>query len=375
MPKAIPSWTYEYDLKQNRSIYLKIINQVFDSGRLLFGEQLEKFEIEFSEYIGTKYGIGCDNATNGLFLSLKVLGVGNNDMVVTVPNTAIPTVSAIRQAGAIPIFVDVNEYGLIDINKLEKLLEHNSKNIKVIMPVHLYGFPCDMEKINLLAKNYNLRIIEDCSQSHGTVLNKKKAGSYGDLSVFSFYPTKSLGGYGDAGMICTNIEEYKIKLKKLRFYGIQSNYSADIDGYNSRMDEIHAGILRYKLKNLDNNISYRQSVVDIYKENIISDIMKILQPPKCQIISNYLVPFIFKGNRDNFQKQLLSDGLSTNVSYRYPIHLMPAYEDLGYKTNDFPQAEFLCKKNISLPIFDYIPLDLVHNVVEIINRNLRNIDS
>ena len=330
-------------------------------------------EVEFSDYIGTEFGIGCDNATNGLFLSLKALGVGNNDKVVTVPNTAIPTVSAIKQAGATPIFVDVNQYGLLDVEKLENLLIDNNEKIRVIIPVHLYGFPCDMERICKLAKKYNLNVIEDCSQSHGTTFNKKKVGSFGDLSVFSFYPTKSLGGYGDAGMICTDIEEYKIKLRKLRFYGIESNYSADIDGYNSRMDEIHAGILRYKLKNLDDNIIYRKKIVDFYRANIKSEKFYLLEPPTEDIFSNYLIPYIFKGDRDEFQKNLLNDGLSTNVSYRYPIHLMPAYKDLGYKINDFPMAEFFCRSNISLPIFDYIPLDLVENVVEIVRRNLNNI--
>ena len=292
MNKTIPSWTYKYDLEKNRSQYLEIINKVFNSGRLLFGEELEKFEIEFSDYIGSKYGIGCDNATNGIFLSLKALGVGNNDHVVTVPNTAIPTVSAIRQAGAIPVFIDVNQHGLLDVEKLENFLNHNFKKIKVIIPVHLYGFPCDMEKICKLAKDYKLKIIEDCSQSHGTTLNNKKVGSFGDLSVFSFYPTKSLGGYGDAGMICTGIEEYYLKLRKLRFYGIESNYSADIDGYNSRMDEIHAGILRYKLKYLDNNVRQRKKIVEFYKANIKSEILNLLQPPSGNVISNYLVPFI-----------------------------------------------------------------------------------
>ena len=364
--KLIPSWTYQYELKENRAEYLRIINKVFDSGRLLFGEQLENFQNEFSSYIGTKYGVGCDNATNGIFLALKAIGINDNDKVITVANTAIPTVSAIRQAGAEPVLVDVNEYGLMDINKL---IESITKDVKAIVPVHLYGFPCDMQSILEIAKEYNLKVIEDCSQAHGSSIENKKVGSFGDLSIFSFYPTKSLGGYGDAGMICTDNSTYQKILKKLRFYGIDANYTADIDGYNSRMDEIQAGILRIKLKKLDENISKRKIIANFYKEKINIKYLKKLDYPPKSYVSNYLIPFLFEGDRDKFQKNLYKKGVGTNVSYRTPIHLMPAYKNLGYSKNDFPNSEKLCKSNISFPIFDNMPLSLAKKVVEIVNEH------
>ena len=250
----IPSWTYKYDLEINRDEYINAVNEVFDSGRLLFGKQLKNFEKSFSSYIGTKFAIGCDNATNAIFLSLKSIGVGEGDEVITVPNTAIPTVSAICQAGAKPVFVDVNKYALMDVNKLEEIINHKTK---AIIPVHLYGFPCDMDKISLISQKYNIHIIEDCSQAHGTILNDKKVGTFGRLSCFSFYPTKSLGGFGDAGIICTNDPACDNLLKKMRFYGIENDYVASINGYNSRMDEIHAAILNKKLTRLEDNIKYR----------------------------------------------------------------------------------------------------------------------
>ena len=179
MNNLIPSWTYKYDIDENRNDYIKLINQVFDSGRLLFGEELENFQEEFAKYIGVKYGIGCDNATNGLFLALKSIGIEQDDEVITVPNTAIPTISAIRQAGAKPVFVDINNYGLMDINELEKSI---NKKTKAIIPVHLYGFPCDIKRICEISKIFKIPVIEDCSQAHGSEFDNKKVGSFGDLS-------------------------------------------------------------------------------------------------------------------------------------------------------------------------------------------------
>ncbi len=364
MNNIIPSWTYQYDLNKHREEYLNIFNRVLDSGRLIFGKELENFEKNFSEYIGTSHAVGCDNATNGIFLSLKTIGISRGDYVITVPNTAIPTVSAIRQAGAIPIFVDVNEHALLDSNNLQKVL---SPNVKAIIPVHLYGYPCEMKEICEIASAYNIPVIEDCSQAHGSQLENKKVGSFGDLSVFSFYPTKSLGGFGDAGIICTNNNKYKETLLKLRFYGIEKNYIANIEGYNSRMDEIHAGILNSKLKRLDDNINYRNKIRLIYKEKITNKKLSIIPNPSSSIISNYLIPFLYEGDRDEFQKLLFANGIGSNISYRTPIYSMPAYKYLNYNKEEFPFTEKFCQSNISLPIFDYIPLDIVEKVIKVIN--------
>ena len=365
MNDFIPSWTYQYDLQNNRKEYLEIINRVFDSGRLLFGKELEDLEKNFSKYIGTKYAVGCDNATNGIFLSLKTIGINPGDIVITVANTAIPTVSAIKQAGAIPKFVDVNKHALLD---KENLINAINKKVKAIIPVHLYGFPCDMEAICDIGKNFQIPIIEDCSQAHGSKINSKKVGSFGDLSIFSFYPTKSLGAFGDAGIICTNNPKYKDKLNKLRFYGIKQNYIADVEGYNSRMDEIHAGIINAKLKRLDDNIYYRNKIREIYKREISNEKLKLIPKPENSSISNYLIPFLYDGDRDAFQQKLIKKGIGSNVSYRTPIYSMPAYKNLNFKKENFPNTEEFCNKIISFPIFDYIPIEMVKKTIEVINK-------
>ena len=365
----IPSWTYKYDLEINRDEYINAVNEVFDSGRLLFGKQLKNFEKSFSSYIGTKFAIGCDNATNAIFLSLKSIGVGEGDEVITVPNTAIPTVSAICQAGAKPVFVDVNKYALMDVNKLEEIINHKTK---AIIPVHLYGFPCDMDKISLISQKYNIHIIEDCSQAHGTILNDKKVGTFGRLSCFSFYPTKSLGGFGDAGIICTNDPACDNLLKKMRFYGIENDYVASINGYNSRMDEIHAAILNKKLTRLEDNIKYRNELLDLYISGINSDLLVPLPKPKNARTSNYLLPFIFNGNREKFLEKLSQENIGVNISYKHPIHTMPAYKNLGYKKGDFKKAEFICDHIVSLPICDYLPKEVVYQVIKSINLILKD---
>ena len=364
----IASWTYKYDLELYRNEYIKCINEVFDSGRLLFGKQLVNFEKSFAEYIGSKHSIGCDNGTNAIFLGLKALNIGNGDKVITVPNTAIPTVSAIRQAGAEPVFVDVNESALIDVNKIEEKIDSKTK---AIIPVHLYGFPCDMERICEISKKYNIDILEDCSQAHGTKLNGQKIGSFGKISTFSFYPTKSLGSFGDAGIICTNCDELNKLIKKLRFYGIESDYIASIEGYNSRMDEIQAAILNKKLERLEKNINYRNEIFKLYLNGFDSKYLEPIKIPINSRPSHYLLPFIFKGDRDRFAKDLQEVGVGVNTSYKTAIHLMPAYKYLGYKRGDFKKAEFFCDKNISFPICDYLPKENAIKVIEVVNSLLK----
>ena len=364
----IPSWTYKYDLEQYRDDYINCINEVFDSGRLLFGKQLENFENLFSEYINTKYAIGCDNGTNAIFLGLKALNIGRGDKVITVPNTAIPTVSAICQAGADPVFVDVNDSALIDVNKIEEKIDSKTK---AIIPVHLYGFPCEMDKICKVARKYKIDILEDCSQAHGTEYKGRKVGSFGTLSTFSFYPTKSLGAFGDAGIICTNCAKINSLVRKLRFYGIESDYVALIEGYNSRMDEIQAAILSQKLKRLEDNIRHRNEIYKLYLDGFNSELLEPIRIPSDSRPSHYLLPFIFKGDRELFVKELNKKNISVNISYKNPIHTMPAYEFLGYQYGQFANAEYFCRHNISFPIFDNIPKSIVLTIIDVVNSILK----
>jgi aminotransferase EvaB len=365
MVNHFPSWSFRNDVARNEEEYLEAIRRVLHSDRLLLGGELKKFEEEFANFIGTDYGIGCDNATNGIFLALKALDISNGDKVLTVANTAIPTVSAIVQAGAIPIFCDVDSGGQMDIDTVDR---QYLEEAKAVIPVYLFGFSPNIERVIEVAHEYDLKIIEDCSQAHGTQFKGQRVGSFGDLAVFSFYPTKSLGGFGDAGMILTKSLKYSDRLRRLRFYGVEEDYYAVETGYNSRMDEMHAAILRVKLTRLTSNIEHRSAICKYYRERIDHPQLHAL-PYREEVVepSNYLVPFIFTGNRDYFAKVLQDRGIYTNISYKHPIHLMRAYKDLGYLQGSLPRTEYLCDHVISFPLYDYIDGKDVEIIVDEIN--------
>ena len=243
----IKVWDYLDEYEQERDTILAAVDGVFKSGQLILGEQVNLFEKEFASYIGANQGVGVDNATNGLFLALKAAGIGKGDEVITVANTAVPTVSAIVSSGATPVFVDVcSKSHLMDVSQLCHVL---TERTKAVLPVHLYGQVAKMEVIENFAEQNGLIIIEDCAQSHGATRFGVQSGNFGAMGVFSFYPTKPLGGYGDGALITAKDEITGSKLRKMRFYGMEKTYYAKHHGYNSRLDEVHAAILRTKLPN------------------------------------------------------------------------------------------------------------------------------
>ena len=260
------TWSYLEEYRDYRNKILNSIDKTIKSGELFFGKQLDRFEKNFLKINKFKYGIAVGSGTDALIIALKTLNIGNNhnDEIITVSNTAIPTVSAIQSAGAKAVFVDIGNDFLINTDKIEKYI---NKNTKAIIAVHLYGQACDMNKICNIAKKNNLKIIEDCAQAQGAKFNGKYVGSFGDLGCFSFYPTKILGGYGDGGFISTNSIKLFQKARRLRFYGIEQlvkknrfakKYYANEHGMNSRLDEIHATILNLKLLHVKNYISKRK---------------------------------------------------------------------------------------------------------------------
>ena len=245
----ISSWDYLQEYEFEREEILDVVDSVFRSGRLILGNNVAAFETEFATYCGTAYGIGVASGTDAIFLALKALGIGPGDEVITVANTAVPTVSAVVSTGATPRFVDIDlTTYLIDSDKIEKVINTNTR---CILPVHLYGQCAEMDKIHRIADAHNLYVVEDCAQAHGATYNIQKAGSFGHASAFSFYPTKVLGTYGDGGIVITNKEQLKGRLNRLRSYGMDDTSSAQEHGYNSRLDEIHAAILRKKLTRLE----------------------------------------------------------------------------------------------------------------------------
>jgi aminotransferase EvaB len=364
---TIKVWDYLKEYTLEREDILAAVDRVFSSGTLILGNSVKSFEEEFSSYCDAKFGIGVDNATNGLFLSLKALNIGPGDEVITVANTAVPTVSAIVQAGATPRFIDVDpKTALMNVELLEGAI---TEKTRCIIPVHLYGQCVDMLPLLKIAKKHNLKVIEDCSQSHGATQHGKKCGSFGDLGVFSFYPTKTLGGYGDGGLITTNSEAFNEKLRSLRFYGMKGVYYAEEMGYNSRLDEVHAEILRFKLKKLDAAIESRRRLAQIYQGRLSS--LDIQLPYESSANRHaYYVYVVKHQERDRIMAELKKENIFLNISYPWPIHTMRGYQYLGGKEGDLPITEALTKTVFSLPMYPTLGEEEVDVVCKELMRSL-----
>jgi aminotransferase EvaB len=353
----IKYWDYLREYNQLRPKIIKSINNVFKSGKLFFGSELKKFEKKFCNYNNSKFGLGVANGTDALIIALKSFGVGDGDEVITVANTAIPTVAAIVAVGAIPIFVDVGNDYLIDVNKIERRI---TKKTKVIIPVHLYGLMCDMEKIFEIAKKYRLKIIEDSAQSCGALFKKAKSGTIGDAGCYSFYPTKILGSYGDAGFIIFKKKKYFEKAKRLRFYGLETEvkhskwynkyYSLE-SGLNSRLGEIQSTILNLKIKYLDIFIKKRQKISGKYFKYLKNLKLKLPTIYKDRLNVFHIFPILCK-NRDEVIRKAKAKNIMLNINYPIPIHKMKAYKKYVCKNcNCLRNTERFSKELISLPIY------------------------
>ncbi len=344
----IKVWDYLKEFEKEKEEIYSALDKVFKSGRLILGESVKSFEAEFSQYCGVQFGVGVASGTDALFLALKALNIGEGDEVITVPNTAVPTISAICSCGARPVFVDIEpESYLMDVAKIEKAV---TKNTKCILPVHLYGQCVDMDSVNKIAKKYSLKVVEDCAQAHGAVQRGRKAGSMSSAAAFSFYPTKILGGFGDGGMVLTNDKKIYEKLKRLRFYGMKDEYYSLEQGYNSRLDELQAEILRRKLVHLDNYISRRRLLARQYDEKLKGTSLKL---PKATGFNEqvYYIYVCQHPQRDKIIAALKEKDIFVNISYPWPVHIMPGYSFLNYKQGDFPIAEAVAKEIFSLPMY------------------------
>ncbi len=345
---TIKVWNYIKEYQDEKDEIFTAIRRVLDSGTLILGKNVSKFEKEFSSYCDVQFGIGVSSGTDALFLSLKALDTGPGDEVITVPNTAVPTVSAIVSTGAAVKFIDVNpKTYLMDTEKIEKAITDKTK---CIVPVHLFGQCVDMDKVSEIAKKYGLHIIEDCAQSHGAQFHGKKAGSMSDMAAFSFYPTKVLGCFGDGGMVITGDESLYERVKRLRFYGMEETYYSKEHGYNSRLDELQAAILLSKLSHLDEYISKRKHLAMQYDKLLAETGLILPETTKGNRHAFYLY-VVRHPYRDRIISELREKGIIVNISYPWPVHLMPAYRSLGYKEGDFPVAEKAARKIFSLPMY------------------------
>ena len=334
--EKITVWGYLKEYAETKDELLKAVTEVFESGTLILGQKGRDFEQAYSDYVGVGYGIGCDNGTNAITLALKALEIGEGDKVITVSNTAIPTVSAIVSAGATPVFVDINPGTyLMDVTKVETAI---TPRTKAILPVHLFGQCVDMDPLLAIAQKHQLYVVEDCAQAHGAEYKGRKAGSMGDISTTSFYPTKILGAYGDGGMISTNDEALAQRLRRLRFYGAEKTYYATEHGYNSRLDELQAAILLTKLPKIEQYISRRREIAAMYQQGL-ADSGLILPEEAPYGRHAYYLYVVRHPNRDEIVEKLRENNIHVNISYPWPIHTMKGYQYLGWHEGDLPETE------------------------------------
>lgn len=362
----INNWEYLSEYKKYKPKILKLIDKILSSGTLLFGKELARFEKNFCLYNKAKYGLGIANGTDALFMALKSLNIGSGDEVITVSNTAIPTVAAIVSSGAIPRFVDIGDDYLIDPSKIPLAI---NKNTKAIIVVHLFGQVCDMPKIIKIAKKFKLRIIEDCAQSCGATLEGKKCGTWGDIGCFSFYPTKILGSYGDGGFIITKNKTLYKKIKSYRFYGIETEnqnsryfkkYYALSHGTNSRLSEVQAGILNFKLKKLNKFISERQKIAKLYISGLANTKFKL---PQLKNNVFHIFP-VLHNNRKSIFKNLKKKKINLNINYPFPIHKMKAYKKYVCKScNCLEKTEKISKQIFSLPIYPNFSITNIDKII------------
>ncbi len=339
------------------------IAELFEKGVFVLGENVRLFEEEFARYVGCEFGVGVANGTDAVEIALRSCGVKQGDEVITVPNTAVPTVSAIVSSGAKPVFVDIDEKTmLMDLDKIEEKI---TPRTKAIVPVHLYGQPVDMHVVLEIAKRYGLCVVEDCAQAHGAQINGRKVGSFGDASAFSFYPTKNLGTYGDGGIVVTNSLSIRKKAKLLRNYGFEKRYETVIHGVNSRLDELHAVFLRVKLRYLEERLGERIEIANRYD---MAFPYKVKPYKKDNVKHVYHLYVIRSNRRDELSRYLKDNGVLTAIHYPIPIHLQKAYENLGYKRGDFPVARRVMSEILSIPLFIGLSEREQNQVISLINQ-------
>ena len=351
---------------QYRAELIEACIKVIDSGWYIQGNECKEFEKEFAEYCGTKYSIGVANGLDALILILrayKELGfMKDGDEVIVPSNTYIASILAISQNNLVPILVepDINTY-LIDSSKIEEKI---TSKTKAILPVHLYGQTCEMDRINEIAKKYNLKVIEDSAQSHGAYYKDKRSGNLGDASGFSFYPGKNLGALGDGGAVTTNDEELANSIKALGNYGSHKKYENLYKGVNSRLDEIQAAMLRIKLKYLDDEVEKRREIANYYLENIKNDNIIL---PTVRAESNHVwhLFVIRTSKRDELQKYLFDNGVQTLIHYPIPPHKQNAYNE--WKNESYPISEQIHNEILSLPISGVQSLEDTMKIVNILN--------
>ena len=335
------------------------IDRVLPTGRYVLGPELAAFEQEFAAFCGTRYAIGVSNGTDALQLALLACGIGPGDEVITVPNTYIATVFAITYVGAIPVFIDVDPD---TYNMNPELIEAAiTERTRAIIPVHLYGQPCEMEPILAIARKYGLKVVEDAAHAHGAYYHGAPTGSYGDIGCFSFYPTKTFGAFGDAGAIVTSDPEINALLRQLRYMGQKIKHDHEIIGYQKRMDELQAAILRVKLPYLSTWVERRQSIADRYRELLAGApvVLPYVAPNRTHA---YYLFTVLTPRRDELRNYLLERGIGTQIIYPKLVPDQAAYKDQPIRCEFIPVARLLVDKLLCLPMFPELRDDEIDRV-------------
>jgi perosamine synthetase len=359
IPLAAPA----FDKEMENAALNALCNEHF-----VLGEDVYKFEEEFAKYIGTKYAVSTSSGTSALQFSLLALSISSSDQVITTPFSFIATANAILHAGSTPLFADINAKTCsIDPEEIRQTI---TTHTKVLLPVHLYGYPCDMKQILEIAENNNLQVLEDACQAHGAEFNGVKTGAIGTIGCFSFYPSKNMSVCGDGGIITTNDEEIARKAAKIRDCGRKSKYEHDVIGYTSRLNTVNAAIGRVQLKRLDEWNKKRIQNASLYNK-LLSDLDEIILPPpgNGRIKPVYHLYVIRVTSRNKLRKWLEDNGIHCGVHYPLPIHLQPIYKKLfDFKGGEFPVSEFVSQTCLSLPMYPSLTKDNIKYICEKIHE-------
>jgi dTDP-4-amino-4,6-dideoxygalactose transaminase len=345
------------------------IGDVLARGQYILGDELAAFEREFAAHCEARHAVGVGSGTDAIHLALRACGVRPGDHVITAPNTAAPTVCAIVQAGALPVFVDIDPATFtLDPAKLRAYLAGQSATFpRAIVPVHLYGHPAHLREILSIAAEYDLKVIEDAAQAHGATYEGRRIGGMADASCWSFYPTKNLGAFGDAGMVVTDDPQVAKQLRMLRNYGEEAKYDNRVEGVNSRLDEIQAAVLRVKLRHLDEWVTARRRLAAQY-DTLLAE-APVTRPAEVEPGGHsYHLYVIRSDHRETLRRHLHEQGIGTAIHYPTPVHRQPAYCHLGYAEGDLPCAESACRQVLSLPLYPDLTEDELWQVVVAVKR-------
>jgi dTDP-3-amino-2,3,6-trideoxy-4-keto-D-glucose/dTDP-3-amino-3,4,6-trideoxy-alpha-D-glucose/dTDP-2,6-dideoxy-D-kanosamine transaminase len=365
-PAATPIPMFDY-VEQYAAIQdeiLAALQSVLTSGALILGPRVQAFEENFAQFLGQGgYAVGVGNGTDALAIALRALKVTSGDEVITVSNTAIPTVSAIRMAGATPVFCEIDRYSLLmDLADAEARI---TARTKAIVPVHLFGNAVDVPRLLQIARRHGLAVVEDCAQSCGTTWQGSPTGTLGDVGCFSFYPTKNLGAYGDGGLCFTRSKDLADAMRQIRVYGCDQTYYAEREGVNSRLDELQAAILDVKLRHLDGYLAARRAVGRMYQEQLAPGVVR----PRVESAADpsYHLFVVASPRRDEIIARFKQQEIGFGIHYPTPIHRMRGYAFLGYNAGALPITEWAASEVLSLPCYPELPLEAVRRICSAVN--------